>query len=300
MSLKLSKFGIGVCLHLVGWCLFGSSACGDEFTASCLSAMSETPCAPFVGCVNCGNDCLPQSRQQLESACTPDCRGVDSSLRTKLRQWRAKRADRPMLRDRVKSRLANWRSDCDSCEVCSLSQFIQTVPNVEYHREPLSASVVPLADQSIHATERRSLSAISLDISPSQGAIPVDQAKATFGEHDSQIHHPGTTRPWNATTQYWQASLLCHEPVYFEDINLDRHGFSHGCCQPAISGTKFFTTVAILPYLIGADPPCCEQFVLGENRPGSHACYICQRPRFSLRGASVQASAVTGLIFLIP
>ena len=47
-----------------------------------------------------------------------------------------------------------------------------------------------------------------------------------------------------------------HNPLYFEDINLERCGTTYGCAQTAVSAAKFFTQVAILPYRI-VDRPWC-------------------------------------------
>ena len=35
-------------------------------------------------------------------------------------------------------------------------------------------------------------------------------------------------RAWTPTTMTWKASNLCHNPLYFEDVNLERYGHTRG------------------------------------------------------------------------
>ncbi|WP_372721721.1 hypothetical protein, partial [Novipirellula sp.] len=37
-----------------------------------------------------------------------------------------------------------------------------------------------------------------------------------------------TERSWQSTTMTWKASNLCHKPLYFEDVNLERYGHTRG------------------------------------------------------------------------
>ncbi len=79
-------------------------------------------------------------------------------------------------------------------------------------------------------------------------------------------------RRWSMTTYTWQATGLCHKPLYFEDVQLERYGNS--CSpffQPLISGAHFFLTVPALPYKMGLEAPCECVYTLGTYRPGSCA-----------------------------
>lgn len=61
---------------------------------------------------------------------------------------------------------------------------------------------------------------------------------------------------------------FAYNPIYFEDMNLERCGLSCGCCvQPVVSGLHFFGTVAILPYKMLVSPPCSCVFPPGECPP---------------------------------
>lgn len=82
--------------------------------------------------------------------------------------------------------------------------------------------------------------------------------------------------------------MFAYHPLYFEDPNLERCGYDHGCfVQPIISGVYFFGNVALLPYKTVAVCPCdyvcpldfcgpCEEYSFCDN-------YIGPAPRCSLR-----------------
>lgn len=211
----------------------------------------------------------------------------------------------------LQEHLVNWRLSSMNLKGCmpegySLQCFIESTPNVEFHQTPLAINgpVDPggnLAQaRTIEGEEVKSIAQISINIAPTQGELPVNHASQKFAEAPTLVHLPGVHRDWSGTSFYWNASLLNHQPLYFEDANLERHGFSHGCWQPFYSGTRFLGQLAILPYNMGAKPPQETEFTLGETRPGSHACYVCKRPPLRLQGAAWEAASVIGLVFLIP
>ncbi|MHB1036288.1 MAG: SHD1 domain-containing protein [Pirellulales bacterium] len=108
-------------------------------------------------------------------------------------------------------------------------------------------------------------------------------------------------RNWAAITYTWKASGLCHKPLYFEDVALERYGHSWGpFVQPFVSGAHFFVTVPILPYKMGMEPPCECLYTLGYYRPGSCAPYTIDAFPLSVQGGLWQAGVWTGMIFLIP
>ena len=99
----------------------------------------------------------------------------------------------------------------------------------------------------------------------------------------------------------WKASGLCHKPLYFEDVQLERYGHEVGpVLQPLISSAHFFGNMLILPYKMGINPPGECQYALGYYRPGTCAPYMIQPFPFSLRGAAAQAGFVSGATALIP
>ena len=112
---------------------------------------------------------------------------------------------------------------------------------------------------------------------------------------------PFQPRMWAMTTYTWKASGLCHKPLYFEQVSLERNGHSFApVLEPVLSGAHFFATLPILPYKMGINPPWECQYPLGYYRPGSCAPHMIYPFPISLRGALVEGGVATGLVFLIP
>ena len=99
----------------------------------------------------------------------------------------------------------------------------------------------------------------------------------------------------------WKASSLCHKPLYFEDVQLERYG--HTCnplLQPVVSRVRFWLTIPILPYLMGVNPPNECVYELGYYRPGDCAPHMLEPIPLSLRGGLLEAGAVVGVAYLLP
>ena len=110
-----------------------------------------------------------------------------------------------------------------------------------------------------------------------------------------------TPRTWTASTVTWKASNLCHHPLYFEEVNLERYGHTAGpVLQPIVSSAHFFANIAVLPYKKGIHPPSECQYALGYYRPGNCAPWIVPPVPLSVRGAARQAAEMTAAFWLIP
>lgn len=94
---------------------------------------------------------------------------------------------------------------------------------------------------------------------------------------------------------------FCHNPLYFEDINLERCGRTNGYwAQPVCSFAKFFGSTLITPYLLTLDPPdtCVKA---GPDCPTCHEFSPEQTAlRWDWKAAAVQTGVVTGLFYFIP
>lgn len=100
---------------------------------------------------------------------------------------------------------------------------------------------------------------------------------------------------------HWMASNLTHDPLYFEDVSLERYGHQYPeCVQPFVSLSKFGVQFIGLPYQMALNPVDCEQYPLGYYRPGDCAPFLRYRIPFNKKAAATAAGAYTGLIFLIP
>lgn len=93
---------------------------------------------------------------------------------------------------------------------------------------------------------------------------------------------------------------FCHNPLYFEDPNLERCGQSKGCLTTACSMVHFTAMTSILPYLTTADPPRSCVAALPDCPTCHSFASDAYFPEWSWKAATVQAAAVTGLVFVIP
>ena len=109
---------------------------------------------------------------------------------------------------------------------------------------------------------------------------------------------PFAGRSWSPTTFTWKATGVCHKPLYFEDVQLERYGHSwNPFVQPFMSAGHFFVSVPLLPYKMGLTLPNECIYTLGYYRPGSCAPYVIEPLQLSLRGALFEAAAVTGFVY---
>jgi hypothetical protein len=141
------------------------------------------------------------------------------------------------------------------------------------------------------------------------GVLPRDYWRERSPQHVAFFDECGSTRGWPVHSFNWVASCLCHNPLYFEEVNLERYGYGCGCFGPCCatgaqslcSAAHFFGTVVALPYEMGVDCPTECDYTLGHYRPGScppnrfHCCTRC-----SATGGLSAGAVATGLIFLIP
>jgi hypothetical protein len=108
-------------------------------------------------------------------------------------------------------------------------------------------------------------------------------------------------RQWAQMTYLWKASGLCHKPLYFEQVQMERYGHSWGpVLDPLVCGAHFFGTVPVLPYKMGITTPNECVYTLGCYRPGSCAPYMIPAVPFTWRAAAFEAGAWTGGAFAIP
>lgn len=140
----------------------------------------------------------------------------------------------------------------------------------------------------------KSISQITNIVAASQGDLPNE---CYF---DETVVGP-MNRSWMPTTYTWKASGLCHKPLYFEEVALERYGHSTGpISQPIVSGAHFFATLPLLPYKMGLNAPWECKYALGYYRPGSCAPYIVPPIPISGRAIAAEAAAVSGAIFIFP
>ncbi len=146
------------------------------------------------------------------------------------------------------------------------------------------------------ALRQNTINKISLDIMDSGKQGDTIPCECTIGTN-VEFH----SREWCLLTYTWKAAALCHKPLYFEEVQLERYGHSAGpIVEPLLSAAHFFITVPLLPYYMGVDPPLECQYTLGYYRPGDCAPYMLDPFPLSVRGAVLEAGAVVGITSVIP
>ena len=146
---------------------------------------------------------------------------------------------------------------------------------------------------------------VSIDVQPkSKGvnkSVPQDSNRLAFGELPTV----------NAADAVEMASMWSikpssdsmnfpYQPLYFEELNLERYGRSYGKLQPAISGLRFFATIPSLPYAMTVHDP---HQTYHWNRPyqaGWGAPRVRELRPLELKPSLIQAGAIAVLIIAVP
>lgn len=111
---------------------------------------------------------------------------------------------------------------------------------------------------------------------------------------------PFTPRSIPPSVFAWKASNIHYNPLYFEDVPLERYGHTYGCVQPIVSLGKFGVQLVGLPYQMALDPPCKTVYPLGYYRPGEPAPKLCYQVPFNARAAAIAAGFYTGAAAILP
>ena len=126
---------------------------------------------------------------------------------------------------------------------------------------------------------------------------PVDLARGILRKRPAFKFLPVYRAPWTANRDSF---AFHHNPLWFEDPNLERCGRGQGNFTSVVSFLQFNTNVAFLPYRMTAEPPNSCVRTLPD-------CTVCQKfgrdaylPPWSLPATAVQGAAIFGFIYAIP
>lgn len=144
-----------------------------------------------------------------------------------------------------------------------------------------------------------------LDVRPRLKLLSGEQRLLPRSEAQSVLHQTPPVS-YDSSLPEWHArqgkvySPTCHEPLYFEDVNLERFGNERRLFQSVVSPARFFLTIPTLPYQIIARSPqrCRDHYYPRES--GRRMAHVNPRQRFSPRAAVYQAFVVVSLVALIP
>ena len=108
-------------------------------------------------------------------------------------------------------------------------------------------------------------------------------------------------RAFGDMTYMWCASNLYHNPLYFEDVQLERYGHVkyNEAVQPFVSLGKFGGQLIGLPYQMALDNPHDCRYALGYYRPGDCAPRKHYRIPLNARAAAASAPVYAGAVLLL-
>jgi hypothetical protein len=157
----------------------------------------------------------------------------------------------------------------------------------------------------------KSIREISLDIRPPQifndqreaMAPPLDEAQTALPLLAQA--EPFTRGDLVEAGFDWQPApgglWFCYQPLYFQEVNVERYGRSFGMFQPVVSAISFYGRVPLLPYMVFARPArqCTDH--AHWTLPG-YRIPEWEKHEFvpSISGAAAESAALFGLILLIP
>ena len=142
----------------------------------------------------------------------------------------------------------------------------------------------------------KSLHNIELNIQSSKQK-PTDCSNHLFTK--TTTHLP--SRMQTARTFHWEATDFSHQPLYFDNVPLERYGQTRSpLLQPFISGAHFFGTLPVLPYKMGIDRYKDKIYTLGYYRSGSFAPCTRQRLPFEWDAVLFESGAWVALVLFVP
>ncbi|MGH7200116.1 MAG: hypothetical protein ACREJB_05890 [Planctomycetaceae bacterium] len=100
---------------------------------------------------------------------------------------------------------------------------------------------------------------------------------------------------------HWEASNVWYNPLYFQDVPLERYGHTHHpLIQPFVSVGQFGVQLVGLPYQMKLHPICKKIYPLGYYRPGECAPKLYYQIPLNADAAFTQAWVTTALFFIFP
>lgn len=149
-----------------------------------------------------------------------------------------------------------------------------------YYQEPVDVPPIPslaqstLTDRQVDGRwTRKSIQELRVDIRETASVAPRDRSsELNYGFGDWNHFH------CEPKLYAWCAPDIRYQPLYFEDVALERYGQTMGFHRQTLrSAGHFFKSGLFLPNQMRHDPPCSCDYPLGFCRPGSATGLIQQR-----------------------
>lgn len=112
---------------------------------------------------------------------------------------------------------------------------------------------------------------------------------------------PFAGRAMPDTVFSWHASNLYHNPLYFQDVQLERYGHTHhDLIQPFVSTGRFGVQLLGLPYQMAIHPIHKHMYTLGYYRPGECAPKKYYQIPINEDAIAAQTLSVLGGVWIFP
>jgi hypothetical protein len=190
----------------------------------------------------------------------------------------------------------NAAANPPAIDFADLAAFVQLDPAAP---EAIQGEPLPTEGRSL-----RPITQVTIDASLPEGLVPggpgVEQPGVPLPPWPT-IEDPRLWGGWAEMDFQWSATRFCHRPLYFEQVNVERYGYTVSpILQPAISGAHFFLSIPALPYKMTVHPPRECIYTLGYYRAGSRVPRRWHHLPWDPTAATVEGLVATGLVFLIP
>jgi hypothetical protein len=129
---------------------------------------------------------------------------------------------------------------------------------------------------------------------------PFEQELRRIGRAPGEPDRPFVPRDFAHMHYCWEPTNLYHNPIYFEDVPLERYGHTRNylVIQPAFSIFKFGIQLIGLPYQMSLYPVWDKQYSLGYYRPGEYVPYKYYQIPLNAKAAIVEAGVISGGYFI--
>ena len=129
---------------------------------------------------------------------------------------------------------------------------------------------------------------------------PWEQALRRIGRKPGEPDIAFVPRDFAHIHYCWEPTNLYHNPIYFEDVPLERYGHTRHylLIQPFFSVSKFAVQLVGLPYQMSLFPIWDRQYSVGYFRPGEYVPYKYYQIPLNAKAAAVEAGVISGSYFL--
>lgn len=146
------------------------------------------------------------------------------------------------------------------------------------------------------------ISEIGTDVQvPGDGPTPANLAAELFRDTPTLFYVSDQGMDYRFPQMTPTAADFCYQPLYFEELNLERHGRGMGHWQPLASGIRFFGTVPLLPYKMALNHPRTHLRSKDPFPAGLPAPYwIRETAPFSRQATRKELAAIAAVILIFP